>query len=83
MRSFPEKEFKRRMRVSKFTFKYLCTLLGPMLKKKKKHILEKVLVLNVELRYFISISNWEFIKNDWRCIRHRIEYNFNNCEGML
>ena len=45
---FPEREFKRRMRVNKFTFKYLCTLLGFVLKKKYTHL--RVLVLNVELQ---------------------------------
>ena len=50
MGSFPKREFKRPMSVYKCLFKYLCILLGLVLKK-KIHISERVLVLNVKLRY--------------------------------
>jgi hypothetical protein len=49
IRIFPEKGFKRGLTVNKYTFKYLCILLEPILKE-KIHISERVLVFNVELR---------------------------------
>ena len=51
--SFSEREFKRRIRVSKFTFKYLCTLLGPVLKKKDTHLRENI---SVECKVAVTLS---------------------------
>ena len=53
MGSFPEREFKRRMRVNKCTFKYLCTLLGLVLKKKYTHFREST---SVECKVAIIMS---------------------------
>ena len=53
MRSFPEREFKRQMRVNKFTFIYLCTLLGPILKKKDTYLRDSI---SVECRVAVTLS---------------------------
>ena len=42
--SFPKRKFKRRMRVSKCTFKHLCTLLGPIFFLKNTHFRKSITV---------------------------------------
>ena len=51
--SFSEVQFQRRMRVRISTFKYLCALLGPVLRKKDTRIRDSI---SVETRVAVTIS---------------------------
>ena len=53
MGSFSEEDFRKRMRVDTSTFHYLCTLLGPILKKKDTHFRESI---SVERKIAITLS---------------------------
>jgi len=44
MGSYSNGDFQKRMKVSTSTFQYLCTLLGPVLKKKDTHFRESISV---------------------------------------
>jgi len=52
-RTFWDGDFRKQMRVSQFTFQYLCTLLGPALKKKDIHFKESI---SVEQKISIILS---------------------------
>jgi hypothetical protein len=51
--SFSEVQFQRRMRVKISTFKYLCALLGPVLRKKDTRMRDSI---SVETRVAVTIS---------------------------